>query len=135
MSTKENKAIVRRAFEELWNQRKLEVIDELWAEAFINPGSKKVRDKWKEENVVPVFANAPPDLHITIEDQIAEGDKVVTRWTWSFTHTVKFFGTDPTGKYISWTGISITRLGNGKILEEWNSIDNLGLQRQLGRIA
>ena len=82
------------------------------------------------------FSSGPaPDLHLVIEDMIAEGDKVVLRFTWSFTHTVPFFGTAPTGKYISWTGISINRVADGKIAEEWSNVDNLSLQRQLGKIA
>ena len=66
---------------------------------------------------------------------IAEGDKVVVRFTWSFTHTVPFAGAAPTGKYISWTGISINRLSDGKIVEEWANFDDLGWHRQLGLIA
>jgi len=134
MSTEENKAIVHRAFEELFNQRNVEVIDERWAKEFIHHPGQEGRDAWKER-MVSVLSGAPPDLHLAIEDVITEGDKVVVRFTWSFTHTVLFFGAAPTGKYISWTGISINRLGNGKIVEEWANVDNLGLQRQLGKIA
>ena len=89
---------------------------------------------WKEQVIAMFAAGTPPDLHITIEDQIAEGDKVVTRWTWSFTHTVPFLGAAPTGKHISFTGISIYRLEGGKIVEGWfNRSMSLGLQRQLGQ--
>ena len=135
MSTEQNKAIVRRAFEELFDKQNVEVIDQFWAKEFIhNPSPKTSQTTWKER-VVPVLTGAPPDLHLAIEDVIAEGDKVVVRFTWSFTHTVPFFGAAPTGKYISWTGISINRLSDGKIAEEWANVDNLGLQRQLGKIA
>ena len=134
MSTEQNKAIVHRAFDELFNQRHAEVIDELWAKEFIHTPGQQGLDTWKE-GMVSTLAVAPPDLHLAIEDMIAEGDKVVVRFTWSFTHTVPFFGAEPTGKYISWTGISINRLRDGKIVEEWANLDSLGLERQLGRIA
>ena len=136
MSTEENKAIVHRAFEQLYDQRNVDVIDELWAKEFIQhwPGQEEGGDTWKER-MVSALTGAPPDLHLAIEDMIAEGDKVVVRFTWSYTQTVPFAGAAPTGKYISWTGISINRLGNGKIVEEWANVDNLGLQRQLGKIA
>lgn len=133
MSTEENKAIVRRMMEELWNDRNAEVLDEVVAENYdgvLGPG----RRAWKE-TAIAVFAAAPPDLHVTIEDLIAEEDKVVTRYTWSFTHTVPFFGAAPTGKHISWTGINISRLEGGKIVEGWSNNDELGRQRQLGLIA
>ena len=134
MSTEENKAIVHRAFEELFNQRNVDVIDERWAKEFIHNPGQEGRDPWKER-VVPILTGSPPNLHLAIEDVIAEGDKVVVRFTWSFTHTVPIFGVAPTGKYISWTGISINRLGDGKIVEEWANFDDLGWQRQLGLIA
>jgi len=119
MSTEQNKAIARRSIEELWNGRNAEVIDELFAEDYLSP-DRTSRRAWKEA-AIAILAGAPPDLHITIEDQIAEGDKVVTRWTWSFTHTVPFLGAAPTGKHISWTGISIYRLESGKIVEDVSS--------------
>ncbi|MCU0503861.1 MAG: ester cyclase [Anaerolineae bacterium] len=134
MSTEQNKAIARRAIDELWNGRNAEVIDELFAEDYHDPAVTAGLRAWKEA-AIALFAEAPPDWHITIEDQIAEGDKVVTRWTWSFTHTVAFYGAAPTGKYISFTGISIYRLEGGKIVEGWFNGDGLGLQRQLGKIA
>ena len=134
MSTEQNKAIARRSIEELWNGRNVAVIDELFAENYQAPNYNS-RRAWKERVIATFAAGGPPDFHITIEDQIAEGDKVVTRWTFSFTHTVPFLGAAPTGKYISWTGISIYRLEGGKIVEDWDNSDALGLQRQLGLIA
>jgi predicted ester cyclase len=134
MSTEQNKAIARRAIEELWNDRNVAVIDELFAEDYHEQGMTEGLRAWKE-SLIARLAGAPPDLHITIEDQIAEGDKVVTRWAWSFTHTVAFLDAAPTGKHISWTGISIHRLKSDKIVEGWLNMDGLGLQRQLGKIA
>jgi predicted ester cyclase len=134
MSTEQNKAIARRSIEELWNDRNMDVIDELFAEDYHDPAVMTGLRAWKEA-ANALFAGAPSDWHITIEDQIAEGDKVVTRWTWRFTHTVAFYGAAPTGKHISFTGISIYRLEGGKIVEGWFNGDGLGLQRQLGKIA
>jgi len=134
MSTEQNKAIARRSIEELWNGRNAEVIDELFIEDYRQPGANSRREL-KEEVIALFAAGAPPDMHITIEDQIAEGDKVVTRWTWSFTHTVTFLGAAPTGKHISFTGVNIYRLKDGKIVEGWFNMDGLSLDRQLGKIA
>jgi len=135
MSSKQNKAIVRRANEELWNGRNAEAVDEFWAAEYINPAQQEARAAWKEDFVLPILAAAPADLHLAIEDLIAERDKVVMRFAWSFTHTVRFLGANPTGKHIAWTGIAIFRLKDGKIIEEWANTDNLGLNRQLGLIA
>jgi predicted ester cyclase len=75
-----------------------------------------------------------PDLHFTIEDQIAAGDRVVTRWTANGTHNGEFQGISPTGKQITIAGIDIDRLANGKVVECWPVADELGLLRQLGAI-
>jgi predicted ester cyclase len=133
MSTEENKVIVRRSIEELWNRRNLTILDELYAESYHEPGITD-STKWREDLGDMFAAGVPADMHNEIEDQIAEGDKVVTRWTWSFTHDVKFLGAEPTGKHISWTGISIHRLKDGKLVEGWYNADELALFRQLGLI-
>jgi predicted ester cyclase len=135
MSTEQNKAIARRSIEELWNGRNAEIIDELFAEDYHDSWVTKGLRAWKEEVNGVFAAGVPSDFHITIEDQIAEGDKVVTRWTWRFTHSVPFLGAAPTGKHIAFTGISIYRLEGGKIVEGWFNNDELGLNRQLGKIA
>jgi len=134
MSTEQNKAIARRSIEELWNGRNVEVIDELFVAGYHEPG-RKDRRAFKEFAIAVFAGELPSDFHITIEDQIAEGDKVVTRWTWSFTHGVPFLGAAPTGKHLSYTGISIYRLQGGKIVEGWFNNDGLGLYQQLGLIA
>jgi steroid delta-isomerase-like uncharacterized protein len=75
-----------------------------------------------------------PDIHFTIEDQIAEGDRVVTRWTARATHTGEYQGIPPTGKQFSLTGIDIDRIANGKVVECWPIADELGVLQQLGVI-
>jgi predicted ester cyclase len=84
--------------------------------------------------MTPVFYTAFPDMHYTVEDLIAEGDKVVCRWTVRATHQGEFMGVPATGKVVTWTGISITRFAGGKDVEDWESFDMLGLMQQLGAI-
>ena len=81
-----------------------------------------------------MFWGAFSDSHYTIEDQVGEGDKVATRMTWRATHTGDFQGLPPTGKQIAVSGITITRIKDGKIVEHWPSIDQLGMMQQLGVI-
>jgi steroid delta-isomerase-like uncharacterized protein len=84
------------------------------------------------KQLVTMYLAAFPDLHLTIEDQIAEGDKVVIRWTAHGTHKGNFMGIPPTGKEAVVTGITIDRFANGKTVEAWNNSDDLGLLQQLG---
>ncbi len=132
MSTEDNKAIVRHAFEELFNRQNLAVVDESMTSDFIHhgPGTREIRgsEHFKEN---PLIFLAFPDIHFTIEDMIAEGDKVVTRWTIRGTHRGEFMGLPPTGNLVTWTGINITRLVDGKGIEDWVEQDTLGLMQQL----
>jgi steroid delta-isomerase-like uncharacterized protein len=137
MSTAENEAIVRRWLEEGWNQGNLAVVDELFAAGYVLHGTNGSRTL-SPEQIKRIFVRnriAFPDLHLTIEDMIAAGDKVVTRWTARGTHRGEFRGTPPTGRPVTWTGITIERIANGRITEAWDHWDELGLLRQLGAIA
>ena len=124
MSTQENKTIVRRLWEEVWNQRALDVCDEIFDAAYAE----------HERNFAPRLLAALPDSHHTIEDMIAQGDKVVTRFTWRGTHQGEFQGIAPTGKQVEIKGIWIHRLAGDKIVEgrRWGVLDMLGLLQQLG---
>ena len=124
MSTEENKAIVRRWIEEGWNKRNVAVADECYAPDL-------ARDL--KEFVKQVFA-AFPDFHVTIEDQIAQGDKVVTRYSTRGTHTGTWMGIAPTGVEMQDTGINISRISGGKVVESWQVDDWLGFYQQLGVI-
>ena len=133
MSTEENKALARRGFEEVWNQKNLAIADELGVTDYVihnPPLSTHGLEQYKQ--LVTMYFSAFPDLHITIEDQIAEGDKVVTRWTARGTQQGAFMGIPPTGKQAVVTGITIDRFANGKAVETWNNGDYLGLLQQLG---
>ncbi len=122
----ENKAIARRAFEEIWSQGKLDVIDEIYATGLKQKQQKIVRTS------VSRWRAAFPDLKFTIEDQIAEGDKVVTRWTSTGTHKGELMGIAPTGVKMTVTGIEISRIAGGKIMEKGENWDALGMWQQLG---
>ena len=134
MSLETNKALVRRQFEELINRKNLAVIDADMAPDFVDheaapglpPGLDGVR-AW-----ITALYTACPDFHVTIEDVIAEGDRVVVRNTWRGTHTGPLLGIPPTGRPFVLTGIVIWRVVDGKIRERWATLDQLGLRRQLG---
>jgi steroid delta-isomerase-like uncharacterized protein len=133
----ENKVISGRADEELFNQGNLDVADELFAPNFVfhDPASG---EEWHgPENVkryAAMLRAAFPDLHQTIEEQIAEGDKVAYRWTARGTHLGELMGIAPTGNRVMFTGISIAHLAEGKIEEIWENYDALGMMQQLGVI-
>ena len=135
MSTEENKATERRHFEELWNQGNLAVADELFAITFLDQSIQPpIHGLEALKHLITLYRTAFPDLYATIEDQIAEGDKVVNRLTIRGTHQGDLMGISPTGKQISVTGIVISRFDHGKIVEGWSNIDTLGLFQQLGVI-
>jgi predicted ester cyclase len=124
MPTEENKAIVRRGYEEVWNQGDLEATDEIFATDFVLHtmyGDIHHPEGFKE--YVSAVRAAFPDLHFAIEDQIAEGDKVVTCWTLRGTHLgeieIEDVVTAPTGKRVTVRGVSIDHIAAGKSVETW----------------
>jgi steroid delta-isomerase-like uncharacterized protein len=133
--SEQNKTLVRRAVEEVYNQGKLDVIDEVVASDFvIHSSSDDIHGPVGAKQYVAMLRAAFPDLHITIEDQFAEGDRVATRWTARATHTGAFQGMPPTNKQIRLTAIDIDRFADGKVVECWTNMDELGLLQQLGAI-
>ena len=137
MAVNENKALVRRAFEEGWNAGNLDVFDETTDPDYV------LHDPSVPEDVVGVdgmkgfasaFLGAFPDLRFSIEGQIAEGDMVATRWTSSATHEGELMGIAPTGNRTGVSGVTVSRVSGGKIAEDWNNWDTLGLMRQIGAI-
>jgi steroid delta-isomerase-like uncharacterized protein len=135
MSTEDNKALVRRFFQEFWDQHHLAVADELMAAHHVDhtPGSPPLPPGpvgFKQFG--SVYFTAFPDLRITIDDQVAEGDRVVTRWTSHGTNTGSLFGMPATNKSATITGITISRIVDGKAVETWTNFDNLGMLQQLG---
>jgi len=134
--SEELKAISRRLIEEVWNKGDLDVVDELIASDYVfhDPAAPEVRGPEGLKQLVSMYRTAYPDLHFTIEDQIAEGDKVANRWTATGTHQGELMGIPATGEQVTTTGISITRYEAGKAVAEWANWDTLGMLQQLGVI-
>ena len=131
----DNKAIVRRLYEEVWNKRKLEVINEIISPSHALQASNifgsSIGPEAYKRNVLLFFAGYP-DLHWTIEDTIAEKDKVVACWTISGTHKGDYLGVPATNKKVSVEGITIHQITNGKIMDSYVSWDIWGMMQQLG---
>src|SRR5215203_5500501 len=126
ISAEENKALVRREQQELWNHTgELHAADELFAADQAEAAKHQAAD----------FRQGFPDVVSTIEDIIAEGDKVVARWRSRATHQGEYMGTPASGKEVQLTGISIYRIEGGKIAEEWSVEDEYGLMAQIGAVA
>ena len=137
MSAEMNKAIVRRMYEEVFNRRNLALADELAAPESIThqaPPGLAASGPEALRQVVQLLTTAFPDHHTTIEDLIAEGDKVVVRATFSGTHQGVFLGIPPTGKSFTQQQIDVMRITDGKVTEHWAVRDGLGMMRQLGVI-
>lgn len=133
MSTEGNKAIKSRLYEE-FNKQSLAVVDELIDTNWVGhgPGEQEMKGPESLKQFTAMMWAAFPNQHMTIEDQIAEGDKVVTRLIVRGTHQGDFMGIAPTGKQFTITGIVISRIIDGKIVECWQLFDLLGQLQQLG---
>ncbi len=138
MSLEQNKAMDRRFYEEVWSGGNLAALDELMAVNFDDHDephpTETLAGLEHAKQTIAMYRVAFPDVHFTVEDQIAERDRVVTRWTAHGTHTGAFRGIPPTGKQAMVTGISISRVADGKFVESWTSFDALGLLQQLGAV-
>ena len=139
MSAEQNKATIQRWYLEIFNQNRLDVADEINTITYIThdlyapPGGFGVGPQ-ATKNIVSLYRGAFPDVHFTIEAQIAEGDKVATRWTATGTNTGSFNGMPPTGRRVTISGISIERFEDSKIAETWVNWDFLGMLQQIGAI-
>ncbi len=132
----ENKSLVRRFVDEVQSGGNIDLIDELCSPEFVNhsapPGLPANCEGVKL--VTAMFRQAFPDSYFTVEDMIAEGDKVATRKTFHGTHEGEFMGIPPTGRAVSIDLIDIVRVVDGKVVEHWSMGDNLGMMQQLGVI-
>jgi predicted ester cyclase len=125
MSTEENKALVRKEQEELWNHTgNLDAAGELFAPEQAEAARQEAAD----------FRRGFPDVVSIIEDLIAEGDMVAARWSSRATHLGEYVGVPPTGNEVEFTGISVYRIEGGRIAESWTEEDELGLMRQIGAV-
>ena len=138
MSAKENERMIRRIYDELWNERRLEVADEIIADGASNYDTGLLPMPFGPEEMkgtVRMVTAAFPDNRHEVKEIIVEGDKVVLRCTLTGTHEGPFMGIPPTGRKIEVTEIHIYRLKDGKAVEHRVGRDDLGAMRQLGVIA
>jgi len=131
MTPEENKAVVRRLFEEIVSEGKVEVAEEIFAPDFLWP-QFGLRGPEGAKQWANNFRAAFPDVHDTVEEQVAEGDVVVSRVTVRGTNSGEYYGMPPTGRYAEWPAVGIDRLRDGKIVERFAIFDPLDLMRKLG---
>ena len=137
MATEQDKALIGRFIEEIFNQGNMSLADELLAPDFVEheqlpPGIPNGREGVKA--MTSMMRSAFPDFKATIEDILADGDKVVIRTTWSGTQKGEFMGIPATGKRMSIGVIDIIRVSKGKFVEHWGQMDAMGMMQQLGAI-
>jgi steroid delta-isomerase-like uncharacterized protein len=135
--SEENKAIVRQQEEELFTQGNLDAADEVYAPDYVGhdpSNSEEVRGLEAAKRAASDYRQAFPDLRVTVEDLIAEGDRVAARLRFRGTHLGELDGIAPTGRRVDCTGIVISRIEEGKIAEDWANFDDLGMMQQLGLI-
>jgi predicted ester cyclase len=136
MSTEGNKAIARRILEEVWNKGNLKVLDEFVAPGAPSHDPNNVIAPGPEglKQIASLYRSAMPDLRFTIEQELTDGDYVVQRVTATGTQKGDLPGIPATGKRATVTGVIVTRLKDGKVVEGWSQFDQLGLLQQLGVI-
>ena len=137
MSVEQNKALFRRLVEEVFNKGNVSTIDEFLAPNFVErevlpPGTPSGREGVKQ--LTMMFRTSFPDFNVSIDDMIAEGDKIVARTTWSGTQKGDFMGIPSSGKRVSFDVIDIIRISEGKGVEHWGVMDSSALMQQLGVI-
>jgi len=136
--SEQNKALIRRIFDEVVGQGRLEVADELAAPDYVVhepsvPGGQMAgREAFKQ--FVQMYRSALPDIAVAIQDQIAEGDMVTTRFVMTGTHQGELMGIAPTDRHVTVTAIVIDRIQGGQVVETWGNSDTLGLLQQLGAL-
>jgi steroid delta-isomerase-like uncharacterized protein len=137
MATDQNKSLARQLIEEVFNRGNMHLIEELIAPDFVEreelpPGVPRNREG--VALLTTMLRSAFPDFKATIDDVVAEGDKVVIRLTWNGTQRGEFMGVPPSGNSMSIGVIDIFRIDGGKIVEHWGQMDGMGLMQQLGAI-
>lgn len=135
--SEQNKVVMRRIYEEFWNQGNFAALDELVSPDYVlhfetPPGFPDGREGM--QRTIESFRAGFPNIHVQIEDQLAEGDKVLTRITIRGTHQGPFMNIPPTNKDVTFTAMVLTRFENGRNIEGRGEIDRLGLMQQLGAI-
>jgi hypothetical protein len=139
MSTEQNKVTAARWFRDIIAKGQLTVADEIFAANHVIHDPHAPPGGWPNgpqglKMVATVFGGGFRDWNITLDDQIAEGDRVATRWTASATHSGPLMGMPPTGKVVKVTGVNVARFAGGKIAESWFNFDMLSLLQQIGAV-
>ena len=133
MGAEENKAVVRRLVDEFLNKRNVDVVDEIFAEDFVDHqgGLAPTGDRASVKQFVEAITAAFPDVRFEIDHLVAEDDRVFALVSVQGTHTGDFQGVAATGRPIAFAGMTVMRLADGKIAERWNITDFAGLMRQI----
>ena len=143
VSTEENKAIVHRAYIEGMNTRDMGIIEEVFSPEYIShfPGQPPTQGIEPIKDVLQSFFDAFPDIVFKIEDQLAEGDRVATRWSAQGTHQGEWRGfpprengIPPTGRHVTFSATDIYLIAEGQIAEEWNTLEQLAVLEQIGAV-
>jgi steroid delta-isomerase-like uncharacterized protein len=134
--SQENKALARRIFKELWQEQNADAIDKYYAADVVNHSAPPELPSGREglKAYAGMLASAFSDRDSRIEDLVAEGDRVVTRWSTKSKHSGEFLGVPATGKQVAISGINIDRIAGGMVVETWGEFDLMGLMQQLGAI-
>jgi steroid delta-isomerase-like uncharacterized protein len=136
MSAEDNKALIRRFVDEVQSGGNIDLVDEICSPEFVNHSAppRIPADREGIKIVTAMFRRAFPDSYFTVEDMVAEGDKVATRKTFHGTHGGEFMGIPPSGRSVSMGLIDIVRISDGRVVEHWSMGDTLGMMQQLGVI-
>lgn len=135
MATEENKALVRRFYEKVWDQGNTDFAFEVFADGYVRHDFRStdtLPGPAGQKQVADDFRAAFPDLRVTVDLIVGEGDYVVGRWTATGTQTGSWGGLAPTGRRVTFSAANIFRFENGRVAEIWNHRDDLGLQQQVG---
>jgi len=132
--TQENKDVLRRLYDEFVDRGNAQVLEEIVSPDFVSDAAAGVKGVEAVKAIVLPVQEAFPDLHHTIHELVAEGDRVAVRWTMKGTHRGAFSGIPATGKPVAFSAISIYRFQDGKIAQLWAQVDRLGLLQQLGAV-
>ena len=132
--SEQNKALTRRVIEEIVNKGNFKLLGDLLSPeyAYFEPTVGSLRGSERYKTLVTMYRNAFPDMKLTIDEQVAEGDTVVTRWTAEGTHRGELMGIAATGKRVSVQGVVISRIRNGQLVEDFETYDVYGMLQQLG---
>ena len=133
--SEQNKKLARQVFEEIQSKGNMALIDQIVADDYVgHTPPSDIHGPEGAKQFDRMLRGAFPDIQVTVEDQVAEGDRVATRWVCRGTHEGEFQGIPPTGRTVTMNGMTIFRIANGKLVEGWNRPDLLGMLQQIGAV-